>query len=306
LGIFYCLVTWNWGNYFRSLEALKPYQGGPSVFAHSSDLLVALIGKAHRQGPIETGAMLTGTLIAIPWIKYFINANPWIYPLEERFVNQLSTSCQDMPIDTMVETGRHLISDVTPQDPETRENLDKWDFVPHYAYPPLWRRWTLGLQTISTGKGFGLAFNIVHVTHAVCAHGGSTEQFVLSNGALRPIYRVMLWYSNPYHFFTGWAEGGTATGESSQQDKARCWEHPLWIISTHAPRHCRRNAWCTVTLIDEVFDKWFPFFVKEVRRLAVGPAEAEELFEGVVSKEGISRPAGQKEVPFVPLYPEED
>ena len=32
----------------------------------------------------------------MPWLKYFWNVNPWIYDLDERYVQQISTSMKDM------------------------------------------------------------------------------------------------------------------------------------------------------------------------------------------------------------------
>ena len=42
------------------------------------------------------------------------------------------------------------------------------------------------------------------------------------------------------------------------------------------------------------FDEWLPTLVFEIRRLLRGVSFAKELDEGVISKDGISRPAGKK------------
>ena len=53
---------------------------------------------------------------------------------------------------------------------------------------------------------------------------------VLSNSACRGIYRVMLWYNNPYHFFTGFVEAEWSSGYPSQLDKISSGEHPMWLL----------------------------------------------------------------------------
>ena len=44
-------------------------------------------------------------------------------------------------------------------------------------------------------------------------------------------------------------------------------------------------------MIDAFFDSWLPTIVDEVRRLARGPEYAAARHQGVVSKDGLSRPA---------------
>ena len=38
-------------------------------------------------------------ILVTPWLKYYLNANPLIYPLEERFIQQISTSLKDIGVD---------------------------------------------------------------------------------------------------------------------------------------------------------------------------------------------------------------
>ena len=46
--------------------------------------------------------------------------------------------------------------------------------------------------------------------------GNSTEQHVASNSCQLPIYRVILWYNNPYHFLTAWVEASISTGRIAE------------------------------------------------------------------------------------------
>lgn len=79
---------------------------------------------------------------------------------------------------------------------------------------------------------------LTHSTHAVAEAAGVTEerQFVLSGCTERPVWRVMLWYSNPYHFFTGWVEASITHGRPSQVDKVHGGEHPMWLVTTPSVR----------------------------------------------------------------------
>ena len=110
--------------------------------------------------------------------------------------------------------------------------------------------------------------------------------------------QVMLWYSNPYHFFTGYVEASISTGGISEPDKFHGGEHPMWLVTSHSPLLNNRKSLVGVGWIDDFFDFWLPFFVKEVRTMVRGPAAAEELFQGVVSDDIRSAPAKMEaEVP---------
>merc|ERR1719379_761435 len=122
--------------------------------------------------------------------------------------------------------------------------IDCWSLVPHYPYPPADRRWAVGMQT--AGYSLPVKFaTLTHTTHAdsklgcscvnnyrfPCGHTGCQEQLVLSSSIARPAYRVMLWYSNPFHFLTGWVEASISTGGKSQPHKKFGGEHPMWLVS---------------------------------------------------------------------------
>jgi hypothetical protein len=161
------------------------------------------------------------------------------------------------------DTARGIISR-SRQTREQADRIDIWSFVPHYPYPPKNRRWALGLQA-GGAKYPGKFTLIVHTTHAVSTAGGSPEQFVLSNSVEQPIYRVMLWYSNPFHFLTGWVEASVSNGMPSQPDKKFGGEHPMWLVTAHSPLVSGRDAFTGSGMIDAFFDYWLPVFVHEMR-----------------------------------------
>lgn len=296
-GFVYCLVTCGWSRYFESLKVIRPYRCGPCIVFRLGDVVHAFLGQMSRQGFCEANNMLAGMFILMPWMKYFINCNPWVYALEERFVQQISTSMQDASYDQSAEAVLAIISRCK-QNPPVRDEVDSWSFSPCYAFPPSHRRFAIGMQSGSTSSCIAF-FLLVHTTHALCKNGGSTEQFVLSNSSCYPCYRVMLWYSNPYHFLTGWVEASLSTGLPDQPDKNRGGEHPMWIVTSRSPFLSRRSSYTGVGFIDQFFDRFLPTYVKQARTILRGKQVAEELFEDVVSKDGVSRPKMAKQVPLV-------
>ena len=53
---------------------------------------------------------MTFAVLTLPWIKYYIHTNPLAYNLGERFVQQISTSMDDMPVLEVTKAGRDIIS----------------------------------------------------------------------------------------------------------------------------------------------------------------------------------------------------
>lgn len=161
-----------------------------------------------------------------------------------------------------------------------RERQDYWHFVPHYPYPPEGRRYAIGMQcggSASTAVCFTL---LVHSTHANSDHGGSSEQFILSNSVHpggKPVYRVMLWYSNPYHFLTGFVEASISNGGLSQPKKFNGGEHPMWLVTDRSPLLSGRESLTGSGMIDAFFDEWLPLFVHECRRQGYFQSKHDEL-----------------------------
>lgn len=250
-------------------------------------MMVCSLGQVNRNGIFECSKCFMGTVLLMPWLKYFVNANPFVYPLQERFVQQISTSLDDCGLHKVHDTSRRIISR-SKQCEGLTEFEHLWRFIPHYPYPPPGRRWAMGMQHV--GKYFHLW---THVTHACAETNRSTEQFVLSNSVAMPVYRVMLWYNNPYHFFTGFVEASLSNGRPSQTDKLHGGEHPMWLVSSNSPLLSGRDSSTGVGMIDEFFDEWLPLFVDAVRGLVRGPEVAEAMHQEVVSKDGVSRPAAK-------------
>lgn len=280
-----CCSSHGWAGYHESQEAIDPYRKGPGF--RWSDIMVCALGQVRRNGPLQCTKCFTGTVLLLPWLKYFVNANPFLYPLKERFVQQISTSLKDCGLHSVHDTARRIISR-SIQNEDVAEHEHLWAFIPHYPYPPPDRRWAMGMQHV--GKYFQL---LTHVTHAVAEAGGSTEQFILSNSVAMPVYRVMLWYDNPYHFFTGFVEASLSTGGLSQGDKEHGGEHPMWLVSGPSPFLSDRDSMTGVGMIDAFFDFWLPTFVDGVRALIRGKTIAVQMHQEVVSKDGISRPAAE-------------
>jgi hypothetical protein len=155
--------------------------------------------------------------------------------------------------DDVVDAARKIISRCK-QSEDMQDRLDRWVFCPHYPYPPRGRRWAIGMQSAANQSTL-----LTHATHAGAEASGITEQFVYSNSVERPLWRVMLWYNNPYHFLTGFVEASVSHGRPSQTDKALGGEHPMWLVSSHSPLHSERNS---IMLgpgrVDRFFDNWLP------------------------------------------------
>lgn len=71
----------------------------------------------------------------------------------------------------------------------------------------------------------------------------------------------------------------------------------MWLVCNKAPALNNRTpgpGWFGVGFIDKFFDNWLPTFVDEVRLRIRGPDIAKAMHEEVISKDGVSRPAGKK------------
>jgi hypothetical protein len=293
----YRLCSENGTSLKGSLDFIQPYRNGPSVILNVVDFFVALIGQTLREGMIQSTIGLAFMVILVPWMKYYINTNPWLYNLEERFIQQITTSMKDMAVPKVAGAIRDIISQAKQGD-EIENDEEHWSFVPHYPYPPSGRNWCLGMQE---GGHKNLVFYlIVHVTHALKMKKMERRDpnfLVLSSCVEVPLYRVMLWYNNPYHLFTGYVEASVSTGGKYQPDKIYGGEHPMWLLTSRSPFLTDRDSKVGVGWIDKFFDWWLPYIVLEIRKLLRGEEYAKKHFERVISKDGISRPAGVTPLP---------
>mmetsp|Transcript_30910 Transcript_30910/g.81169 ORF Transcript_30910/g.81169 Transcript_30910/m.81169 type:complete len:568 (-) Transcript_30910:336-2039(-) len=298
--ILYMVCLWRWKQTCASFEKIRPYRNGPSILLHLPDFFVCAMGQCSRQALGETLYMIACMWLLMPWLKYYMNCNPFVYDLDSRLCQQISTTMEDLGTeDQWCATARSIISRAR-QTRAQADRVDIWSFVPHYPYPPLDRRWALGLQA-GGGEYPGKFTLIVHTTHAIIEAGGSTEQFVISNSTVCPCYRVMLWYSNPYHFLTGWVEASQSTGRPSQPEKFRGGEHPMWLVTARdSEMVSHRDSFTGSGMIDAFFDYWLPAFVHEMRydhhRYTLGKSreeaerEAHAKYQEVCSKDGVSKP----------------
>lgn len=266
--LLYCTATCHWSQYMAGLEKIRPFRGGPSIIWQAPDIFVCVMGQSMRQGFLETTYIVSMMWVLMPWLKYYVCCNPFIYNLDHRLVQQISTSMEELgTADEVAEECRNVISRARHRR-ERAHRIDLWSFVPHYPYPPPDRRWAIGMQ--AGGSSYPGKFTLlVHSTHADAkapsAPVPSSEQFVLSNSIARPVYRVMLWYSNPFHFLTGFVEASISTGEPSQPHKFHGGEHPMWLVSGRSALTSGRDSFTGSGLIDWFFDYWLPVFVHEVR-----------------------------------------
>ena len=94
----------------KSLEALRPFRGGPRLLRYIwRDVGLCLAGQSLRHGRCANqgccshtrGAFLiawhfTVMVLLVPTLKYWFNANFWVYELGTRFVQQISTRMDDL------------------------------------------------------------------------------------------------------------------------------------------------------------------------------------------------------------------
>ena len=123
-------------------------------------------------------------------------------------MQQISTRMDDMSLAEVSDAARLIVCSAKPDPSQFEhaeglaERLDIWPFVPHYPYPPPSRDWALGLQAAGTEGALHGMFLVVHTTHAL-QMGTTTlrhpDYFCYSNSMEQPVWRVMLWYNNPYH-----------------------------------------------------------------------------------------------------------
>eukprot|EP00968_Pinguiococcus_pyrenoidosus_P026070 scaffold7052_cov254-Pinguiococcus_pyrenoidosus.AAC.75 len=167
--------------YRESSELLKAFRGGPMF--RLGDFFVCLASHAKRRDARSVATSLTAMILFVPWLKYFVNCNPFIYPLKELFRQNMSASLQDVGVKAVTHSLRRFLSEPTPE-PALVHAFS--EMLPFFPFPKSKRRWAMGIQSVG---GVSL---LSHVTHADARVQGSQEQFVLSRSAERPIYRGTL------------------------------------------------------------------------------------------------------------------
>jgi len=271
---------------WKAMRAADPFRGGPHLLFYTADILVALVGHIHRHGLGETMLKVTVMLCYNPWWKYWVSANPWVSDLGVRFITQISTRMDDMQQNDVENHFKCLLTQCKLR-PEGRAEADFMFFSPHYPSPPRGRHMAIGMQLASQ------CTLLVHTTHLYQVKDGDLP-LVASNSALRPLYRVMLWHNNPFHCLTGWVEASISTGLPSQPDKPQSGEHPMWLLCGHNYLSAHRDSPAYgPAYIDYFFDEFLPVFVHYIRSRVRGKEAADQLWQGVISKDGVSRPAAE-------------
>ena len=197
-GALYCAVTCRWAAVAASQEAIRPYKGGPALYNYIPDAIRAVRGECQRQSYIGTMWSLVVMWLTAPYIKYHVNCNPWCYDLQSRFVQQISTSMQDVGTGQRVDDINHLdrnecnVAQIQAQYMKlssdcsiSLEDSSIWAQMHHYPYPlddstslteleppsddakslGSRRAWGLGFQHAPRGSFFGGSLLLCHATH---------------------------------------------------------------------------------------------------------------------------------------------
>ena len=293
IGVFggiWCTFTCSWGRFCRNGEALAPFSGGPSLYAHFGDIVAASAGESVRLGLCEYLFRFNGMFCFIPWLKYWLTANRWCTELSIRFLTQVGVSMDDLNLQDIEREFVHCVSrfKLSAANREIVDNLGigrkgklehykrDYKFVPHYPHPPAGREYSMAMQCAT----FSLIVCTTHShSHSPDGARSGTAGMVLSRSAAKPMYRVMAWRNNPYHLLSGWVEANISTGEPSQPEKRHGGEHPMWIVNSHNYSAAARDSRMSVGNVDLIFDRWIPFFVRFIRTNLQGAEKADECFQ---------------------------
>mmetsp|Transcript_114807 Transcript_114807/g.179343 ORF Transcript_114807/g.179343 Transcript_114807/m.179343 type:complete len:412 (+) Transcript_114807:95-1330(+) len=165
--ILFCTFTCQWAQAMSNFERIRPFRGGPSIITHSTDIMCCIMGQSMRQGLLEIVYMVSMMWVLIPWLKYYICCNPFIYNLDHRLVQQISTGMKDLGdlasecrsdgkgVEEVAHECRNVISRAR-NSRERRHRVDLWSFVPHYPYPPPGRKHSFGMQALEEKIGLHL------------------------------------------------------------------------------------------------------------------------------------------------------
>lgn len=267
LSVLYCTCSCRWRAMLRGQEVLAPFKHGPSIIWHLPDLFKALAGQCWRHGWPAMLHMVTCTVLFVPFVKYYVNCNPWIYDLKLRKNEQCSEELRSGPPTQLAGICCDMLS--SPRLPAPMELGERCKLLmrtyaymaPFYPRPSLDRRWSLGMQV--GGRRYpGRAMLVSHTTHGRSENGGSTEQFAVSSACEAPVYRIMFWYSNPYHLMTGWSEltVSSATPGAPRVGEYRL-EHTTLLVSGLTKQTGDRGSWAGTGATLSVAEAWAKTFM---------------------------------------------
>lgn len=268
-GSLYCTASCGWARYFHNRKITGIYAGGPNLYAHFEDCVAVASGMVFRQGYFEFLRCFSFMFLVNPWVKYWLMANIYVYNLGERYINQVGQAMDDMDI-VDIDTNFHKAISRAKHNSHNRKEIDAMFFCPHYPYPPPGRQYAIGMQQAKFFTTF------VHTTHFRCP---GDQVFALSTSVELPVYRVMLWYNNPFHIYTGYVEASIGNGLPSQPEKKYGGEHPMWILAGHNWVSASRKVTVSTGWIDWYFDRYIPWFQRFIRGNVRGWDVAEEFFK---------------------------
>lgn len=214
-GSLYVVLAQRWAKRDASLHALSPYRGGPSVFTHLTDTLVATVGLVHRVGPVTAARMLASTMVGAPWVKYWLIGNSYCFDLDERYTTRASEAMSELePMQIATAYARLVTRPSVAPAPTVKACV-----VPHFPEPPIGRRYAIGVEPISMFAA------LCHVSHLDAAAVSDAATFVMSKTSV-PVFRTVYWYDNPFFPSTGFSE-------TYVDEKQRVLQVPMWEVCGH-------------------------------------------------------------------------
>ena len=211
--------SWNTGKEPIAEAALARKFGLVWPFA---DLVVAVIGGAHRQGCCELVVAIPLMIALIPAMKVMY-INPMLFALEDVFINQWSDPLDadgDGDADAVdQELARGAIKNCITSSllrEKNRAITDAWPFVGHHQLPPEKRpsKTVAGLQMGCGGK----CTLISHTTHPYDVPGHVPRSEDASWGLI--VVRLQAW--NPFYQLAGYVEVNVRKDHGV--------EHPMWLV----------------------------------------------------------------------------
>jgi hypothetical protein len=116
-GLIYATIHWRWADVCKGQRKIDPFRHGPSFLMKTPDIFACVMGQSMRHGPGETTFSLAMMFLLMPWLKYYICCNPYIYNLDQRLVQQISTKMDDLgDAKAVARTARRIISQARQDD----------------------------------------------------------------------------------------------------------------------------------------------------------------------------------------------
>jgi hypothetical protein len=237
-----------------SFRALWPYLGRPGANSHSlnqrsrdrplpdpaeetatrfgyvwpfSDLVAGSIGAMDRQGLLEYLGAVSAMMAMVPIFKHILS-NPFLYALEELYINQW-TPALDATGDGLHKredqqlVQSHIQHQVcrTKLHEKQRAVTDAWPFAGHHQYPPEGRasKTVAGIQFCEDVFPFISLTLFSHTTHGYQVEGHLPRSEYASFGLIS----VRLQWWNPWYHLTGYVE------VNAREDGGV--EHPMWLVN---------------------------------------------------------------------------